>query len=351
MRGHRHRPGSVLFVLTVGLLLAAPTALGAEDEDRVAGGDRVETSVELSGLLASADTVVLARADAYPDALAGAPLAAHLDAPILLTRPDALAGAVEEEIARLGADDAVLLGGEAALSAQVERDLEGLGLATERVDGETRFDTAAQIAQRLPDPERAYIVRGVGDTPDSGWEDAVAVSALAAFEGNPILLSTTESLPEETATALVDSGVEDARLVGGPAVLSEDVTVAVAETLDLELDPNVAFPIRWAGEDRYSTSSIVGNESITAGMDPSTVWLATGRDFPDSLAAAPVIGGDAGDTGVFLLVDGQDFAASDASRQWLEFGADDIDRVRAVGGREVITASTLEAARTAAGVE
>ncbi len=341
-------------VLMIGALWAAPAVAGAEDEGRVAGGDRIETAVELSRQFASADTVVVARSDEYADALAGAPLASSLDAPILLTHPDGLTDTVEVEIARLGADDAVLLGGQAALSAQVERELEGLGLAAERVDGEDRFDTAAQIAERLPDPDRAYVVRGIGDTPDTGWEDAVAVSALAAFEGNPILLSTTDALPDATRTALETSGIEDARLVGGPAVLSSQVTTEVAEALDLELDPNVAFPIRWAGDDRYSTSTIIADESMRAGMDPSTVWVATGRDYPDSLAAAPLVGATTADTtggGVLLLIDGADLDRSAASQQWLEANADDIDRLRAVGGPAVITDETLETARATAGLD
>ena len=325
------------------------------DEDRVAGADRIGTAIELAQSFDSADTVVIARADDYADALAGAPLASSLEAPVLLTSSDALDSEVAAEITRLGADEAVLLGGDTALSEQVETALSGLGVATERVAGANRFATAAAIADELPDPDRAFIARGVGETPDTGWEDAVAISALAAYEENPIVLSTTESLPEESSDALDAlplDGPEDVVLVGGTAVLSNDVVQDVATAFDLGPDDVATQPDRWAGVDRFDTSSIVATASLDAGMDPSTTWLATGRDFPDALAAAPVVGATApeiaDDGGVLLLIDGLDFDDSGEAVGWLERFSDDIDRVRAVGGDQVITDQALDAARDTA---
>src|SRR5699024_3731646 len=55
-----------------------------------------------------ASAVVLARADEYPDALAGTALAAEYDAPLLITSSDELVDAVGDELTRVLGDDATV---------------------------------------------------------------------------------------------------------------------------------------------------------------------------------------------------------------------------------------------------
>jgi Tol biopolymer transport system component len=86
---------------------------------RRSGRSRIATAAALAGTLPAAEAIVVARADAYPDALAGGPLAAALGAPILLTGSDGLDPILPAEIDRLGARTAYLLGGTGALSAAV----------------------------------------------------------------------------------------------------------------------------------------------------------------------------------------------------------------------------------------
>jgi|GEM_PF-4854798 len=321
-----------------------------DDEDRVAGDNRIETAVEISQVFDAAETVLLARSDDYADALAGAPLAAALEAPILLTPPTSLTPAVAAEIQRLGASEARLLGGTAALSSSVEASLNAAGVATQRYAGANRFATAAEIAADLPDPSgNAFVVEGRNADPSRGWPDAVSVSALAAFSQSPILLAERDRLPAETFAALESPEVLDATIVGGFAAVS-----AGTETLVNEAVFDADRVRRIAGADRYETSSKVAEESVTFGMSATNTWTATGRDFPDALAAAPVAGATApeiaDEAGVLLLVDGLNLDNSDASRDWLADNAASIDRIRAVGGSAVITDATLEAMRTAAGV-
>jgi len=100
---------------------------------RPAGPSRVDTAVTISrATFLQAHTAVLARADLYPDALAGAPLAAKHGAPLLLTAQDGLLPAVKAELRRLGVDTVYLLGSEAALASQVEQDVRDLGITTIR---------------------------------------------------------------------------------------------------------------------------------------------------------------------------------------------------------------------------
>ena len=340
---YMHDSGKILALDNSGGLVTDPVG---DDDERVSGPNRIATSVELSQLFDSADTVVLARSDEYPDALAGAPLATALEAPILLTPSTSLAPSVATEIGRLGATTAVLLGGEAALSPAVETALGSAGVTSvQRYAGSNRFDTAAQIAQALPDPSgHAYVVEGQNADPNRGWPDAVAVSALAAYTETPILLATQNALPAASAGILDDTMVSSATLVGGTAALSTGVESLVN---DMIMDADEVD--RVSGPNRYATSAAIAELSILADMDPSTVWLATGGNWPDSLSAAPVAGSTAPmmaeHGGILLLVNGQDLDGSAASRDWIAANSGAIDRIRVVGGSAVVTSDVAAAAR------
>ncbi len=319
-----------------------------DDDDRLAGDDRIGTAIDLAQEFEEADTVLVARGDDFPDALAGAPLASHLDAPILLSNPGSMTAGTLAEVERLGASEARLLGGEVALSSTVEAQLEAAGLDVERYAGADRWQTAALIAEDLPEDDAAFVARGrvIGD-PDSGWEDAVAVSALAAFSGTPILLTDTDTLPADTAAAL--AGRSEVTIAGGDAVVSPEVENAIDGGEGSRTE-------RLAGADRWETSSEIADASVDEGMDPETTYLATGLNFPDALAAAPVVGATApgiaeASGGVLLLVDGDDLSRSRASRDWLSDNAGDIDRIRAVGGPAVVTDDVVDAARGLVGIE
>jgi ABC-2 type transport system ATP-binding protein len=258
--------------------------------DRVGGPDRVATAAELSrDSVVGTDTVVLATARDYPDALAGAPLASALGAPLLLTGPDGLADQARREVLRLGATQAVLLGGEAVLGRAVADDLAALGLTVRRVAGADRFATAAAIAAELPSTT-AYVVEGIDDDPARGWPDAVSAAAPAAATGAPVLLTATDALPPATLDALAAGGVTDVVVVGGEAAVSGDVEGALA-------DAGYAVT-RLAGQDRYATSAAVAGQDRSARV----VVAATGRDWPDALAAASAA---AAWDAILVLVDGR----------------------------------------------
>lgn len=93
---------------------------------RVGGLNRWITSALLFAEVASADTVYLASGRAWPDALAGGAKAASDGEPLLITRPDRLAGAIEDTIVRLFPDKVVVLGGKLAVHDSVIEELENL---------------------------------------------------------------------------------------------------------------------------------------------------------------------------------------------------------------------------------
>jgi putative cell wall-binding protein len=249
---------------------------------RYAGVNRSDTAAQVSrAAFDSADTVVIARADAYPDALAGAPLAGVRNAPMLLTGRTALGPATAEEIRRLGPTTAYVLGTAGVVATEVEHELRRLGVADiRRIGGANRFDTAADVARTVGAPEgRAILVLGRGSTPDRGWADAVAGSAYAARTRTPVLLTSHETVPAATLDALRELEVHTVTIVGGPAAVSREV--------ETELQSRGIAVERLAGADRYATSVAVAEHDRTTGGDGGRVWAVTGTNWPDALSAGP----------------------------------------------------------------
>jgi putative cell wall-binding protein len=297
--------------------------------ERVAGGDRTATAAAVSRrAFTRARTVVVARADDYADALAGAPLASHVGGPLLLTARARLSSATADEVARLGATQAILLGSAGAISEQVRRDLEARGVTVRRIGGTNRFATAARIAEELPSTSEVLLTEGGNRDPARGWPDALSASGLAAARRLPILLATRDTLPAETARAL--RGSVDVTIVGGRA--------AIGDAVAGEVDRRARTVRRIAGSTRYATSVAVAEEAIRRGSRPDITWVATGRAFADGLVA----GAAAGTTGgVLLLVDGRELdRGSPQSRDFLAARRGTITSLRAVGGSGAITATT-----------
>ena len=248
---------------------------------RLAGSDRIDTAIQQArlGWSQGAAAVVLARADDFPDALAGAPLAAQLDAPILLTPPKSLGSRVLAVLKQLHPAKVYLLGGEGALSSQITAALAANGWDSTRqvrLAGEDRFATAAAIANALSAPASTVFLAN-GD----GFADALAVAGVAGAQRAPILLTGKSELPGATKTVLQKLAPSQVYLVGGTGVISPDLAANVQKLLSL---PPQAI-IRLAGADRYGTMAAVAERfgGIAGVLD-----VASGEDFPDALAGAPL---------------------------------------------------------------
>ena len=119
--------------------------------DRFSGDDRYATARRVARQFAPDDisNVYLASGANFADAVAAAPSVTS-DTPLILTTPKKL----HDEARRFLTDTdrtvgkVIILGGNAAVSAEVEAEVEALGVETDRIAGATRYDTAAKIARR-----------------------------------------------------------------------------------------------------------------------------------------------------------------------------------------------------------
>lgn len=260
-------------------LLSGDTPVGLQaygpSTTQIAGANRIATAVAASRFgWSSAKAVVIATSRQFPDALVGGPLAFLLDGPILLTEPGALPTAVRDEIRRLGATSAVVLGGTAVVSAQVERDLMALGMqrsAVVRIGGRDRYDTSRLVAEYMGDADRVALAVG------TNFPDALSVSAMAGRIKMPILLTATKSLPAATASAIAKVTPTETLVIGGTAVISDAVTRQVPD------------PTRIAGANRFETAKLVGEYATRFGLGYGKTFVATGLNFPDALAVGPLV--------------------------------------------------------------
>ena len=129
---------------------------------RIFGVDRVATAVAISTTAypsGGAGAVVLARADAYPDALVGAPLAASVNAPLLLTSGAALPDSTKAELQRVLAPGKTvyLLGGTASIPASVSTELAALGYAVVRYGGVDRYGQLSRSPMRSTTRQRFFL--------------------------------------------------------------------------------------------------------------------------------------------------------------------------------------------------
>lgn len=253
------------------------------DYSRLAGASRYATAAAISKeSFKTADTVIIAYGLNYADALAGVPLAAAYNSPILLTNKNALPSETLAEIKRLGATQAIILGGEGAVGTQIESALSQNGFAKgsiRRIAGKTRFETAAKIAEELESvtgkaPTQAFLVYY------DSYADALSASTVAAAEGAPILyVATNGELNEYTQGALenVSESVQNAYVIGGTGVISDELAQLAGKALGGKTVERVA------GQNRYKTCAAV-NEKFASVLTGSSVCVAKGLDFPDALA-------------------------------------------------------------------
>jgi len=230
--------------------------------NRIYGADRFETANEVSVdsfQLGTARAVVLARGDVFADAVTGTPLAAAKGAPILLTRTEALDGPVTAELTAVlpRGSTVYLLGGPAALSANVEQQVRNLGYQPVRFGGANRWQTAGIVADRgLGNPNTVLLANGLD------FPDPLIAGASAAQLGGAVLLTQGSVTGPDTDAYLSAHAPSSRYAIGGAATAAAPGATSIA------------------GADQFETSVMAARRFFSS---PSVVGIASGVTFPDGL--------------------------------------------------------------------
>lgn len=242
---------------------------------RVAGQSAVETAIATSQATypapGSANAVVLARSDFFADALAGGPLAASVGGPLLITPGAGLSSTldpeVQTEIQRVlkPGGTVYILGGNLALSPNIDTALGALGFVTVRLAGADEYATAVLIAQQLGNPTTIFEATGLD------FPDALSAVPAAVLTHGAILLTDGASQDPTTGAYLAAHPGDVRYAIGGMfAAAGADPTATAI-----------------FGQDLYDTSAAVALKFFPSA---TALGAATGANFPDALAAGPGLG-------------------------------------------------------------
>lgn len=253
---------------------------------RIGGATRYQTGALIAEAnTSSADTVIIATGAMFADALSASGLAGCLEAPILLTQPALLPPVVANQIQSLGASNAIILGGELAVSSAVEVSLSELGLSVRRIGGANRYETAALVGREVmgfgQHGGRFFIARG------DDFGDALSLGPLAYSAKAPLLLVRPTAVPAPTRSLLSVSTFSSGCIAGGTAAVSQEV--------EAEILTFVSTVTRLSGDTRYSTSVAIATWAVGNGLgNYETVGIATGTVFADALCGGAAIGSRGG---------------------------------------------------------
>ena len=297
---------------------------GYENIGEISGANRYDTAIEISKYFYEVDTVIIALGTDFPDALSAGPLSSALNAPILLTQKNNISNNTLNEIKRLGATEAIILGGPNAISEDIRSQLKSAGIEDiQRIYGKDRYATATAVGeylfeiQSMDDYKSEFAVLASGNS----FADALAVSSMASEYGRPILLTKMSELDASTKKFLEDENIQYVSVIGGTSVISDKVIE--------ELELLGIIVRRHAGGNRYETSSIIAKNFFP---DSTIAFVSNGLNFADALAAAPLA---AMNSAPILLTN--DSTLPTVIKTYLHPIGSEIEHVTVVGGNSAVS--------------
>ena len=277
-------------------------SVGGVEVLRYTGSDQYELSLAVAQAPLDAgggapEWAVLASGESWAEAATAGPLAASLDAPVLLVPPGGLQTAAARpdlvEFLRSSAvRRVVIVGSRDVLPNHEPSVLYGLGMLPrniERVHGDDLVGTSISIAERIGAPaELGELGRTVIIASDQSVADAVAVGPLAAAGPFPLLLTAPDQLDSRIAAYLEEHEVAHVVLVGG--------TTAIAPAVQEAIETAGATVTRLAGRDRRDTARLAADlfdqhpaENRSCNDGPTRIGLATAQHPEQALTAGALL--------------------------------------------------------------
>lgn len=266
--------------LAVSLMLftgfaASSNAVSFDSIQRLKGSDRYATASAIAGSIGSYDTVILVNADnnKLADGLSASGLAGVVKAPILLVHKDSIPNETQLRIDI--AKKIYIIGSTNSISDNLEnklRDENMGGFNVKRIGGKDRFETSSNIAKEILNIKgsigKVFVANGY-----KGEADAMSISAVAARDGEPIILTNGSTLTD--ASAGVVEQTKNIYAVGGRGNIQSSLVSSLGAT-------------RISGSDRYSTNSAVINEFYRE--KATRYYLSDGYKLVDALTGGPLAG-------------------------------------------------------------
>jgi putative cell wall-binding protein len=222
----------------------------------------------------------------YPDALSAGPAAIFQQGALLLVWPTSIPDAVKAELTRLKPQKIVIVGGPASVSDGVMSQLRQLVSDPDdvtRQSGIDRFEASRNLARSVfggphgPGAPTVFISTGLN------FPDALDAGPPAGLIGAPVILvnGSLPALDLDTVQLLSDLHTINVFIAGGPGSVSTGIEAEITTLMGAD------HVYRFTGETRYEAAAAI-NEWFFPTTE--TAFLATGANFPDALAGAPLAG-------------------------------------------------------------
>lgn len=241
------------------MIPAGVSSANVENVSRIAGEDRIATSIEISkAMFNESDNVVLASGYNFADALSAGQLAAALNAPLILSK-DQLDSRTSDEIAKLKPRNIYIVGGETALSSNIEESIKSVvnDINIERLKGNDRYETSVKVMEKTKEfVDAEYLLIASG----KNFPDALSATSFMADHKALMVLSDGNSYPKSDLQEIAIGGVNQLPLNGFTGE-------------------------RIAGNDRYQTALAIARRSFE---NNENAILANSKVFADSLSAVSV---------------------------------------------------------------
>ncbi|OXZ29750.1 hypothetical protein B9N57_08055 [Finegoldia magna] len=296
----------ILGLILAGMMVAniipqVSSANGAYQISRIFGKSRYNTSAEISRSVGyHSDKVILVSGENFADALTAGNLSDV--GPILLTEKGKISQRVLNEMARNGAKEVIIVGGEGSVSKNVEKQLKGKKIT--RIAGRNRYETSTKLAKQLNTRNKGVVLAN-GDN----FADALAAAPYAVQQSKKLVLTNGKELPKGI------NKEEVVEIIGG----KKSVNIKGLENVN-----------RISGKNRYKTAIEVAKKfgKITE------IVIADGRNYPDALSSAPLA--VKMKTGILLAEDSQVNALKNFLDQTY------VTDVAVVGGKKSVSESLIK---------
>ena len=266
-------------ILLTSILLAGLSvnvnALDSRDVRSIAGIDRYATASGIAGNFGPYENVILVNADnnMLADGLSASGLAGVLNAPILLVHKDSIPNETQLRIDI--AKRIYIIGSEGSISRGLEdrlRDQSMGGFSVKRIGGVNRYETSYNVAREILSIKnsvgKVFVANG-----RLGEADAMSASAIAARDGEPILLTNGNNMDSKSMSIVLRTN--NIYAVGGSNVISQGLVSSLNAR-------------RISGKNRYYTNSLLINQFYQ--NSNGSYYLSDGYKLLDALTGGPLAG-------------------------------------------------------------
>lgn len=199
--------------------------------DRLSGSNRYDTAIQVAKEVISQNEIFLTTGEHSSDPLSIAPYAGLISAPILLTGKASLAEEAKKFLAEHAIEEVTIVGGEAVVSKEINRQLESLGIRNiQRISGENRYATSANIVKMYQHVLTGPIFIASG----TSFVDALPGASLATKNKSPIILVQQDDIPKPIKDLLQQTYTElpQLRFLGGYKVIGIETRTSLERILN-----------------------------------------------------------------------------------------------------------------------